>query len=219
MQDILVRHELGRRKQRVGRAAAIAALTSGLITGPVIEAEQFGFCHWAGWPGDPVAARQLLHRETQRRREGVSTHRDRHRDPLCVHHDRARHSQREGHRPVLAPHSPSRPAARCHRPSSAHRQRTRISSDQRSPRRSPRNNSPISGPRPARRITTRSANGSKAPHSMSAGVPRSIGPGSRASVSSKPRSTRGSSTTTPPAQSPRLHAGPNATPSPRHAPK
>jgi transposase InsO family protein len=55
VQDILVRHELGRRNQRVARAAALAALTSGLITEPVIEAEPFGFCHWAARPGDLVA--------------------------------------------------------------------------------------------------------------------------------------------------------------------
>ena len=37
VQDILVRHELGRRNQRVARAAAIAVLASGLITEAVVE--------------------------------------------------------------------------------------------------------------------------------------------------------------------------------------
>ena len=55
VQDILVRHGLGRRHQRVARAAAIAALTSGLITEAAIEDEPFGFCHWAARPGDLVA--------------------------------------------------------------------------------------------------------------------------------------------------------------------
>jgi hypothetical protein len=55
VQDILVRHELGRRNQRVARVAAIASLTSGLITEPVLEAEPFGFCHWAAQPGDLIA--------------------------------------------------------------------------------------------------------------------------------------------------------------------
>ncbi len=56
VQRILVDHGLGRRRQRVARAAAIAML-SGLITEPVTEqiAEPFGFCHWAARPGDLVA--------------------------------------------------------------------------------------------------------------------------------------------------------------------
>ena len=56
VQRILVDHGLGRRRQRVSRAAAIAML-SGLITDPVTEAdaEPFGFCHWAARPGDLVA--------------------------------------------------------------------------------------------------------------------------------------------------------------------
>lgn len=55
VQRILVDHGLGRRHQRVARAAAIAAL-SGLITEPVdTETTPFGFCHWAAQPGDLVA--------------------------------------------------------------------------------------------------------------------------------------------------------------------
>ncbi|MGO9873918.1 MAG: DDE-type integrase/transposase/recombinase [Acidimicrobiia bacterium] len=55
VQDILVRDGLGRRHQRVARAAALTALTSGLITEAVTEDEPFGFCHWAARPGDLVA--------------------------------------------------------------------------------------------------------------------------------------------------------------------
>jgi transposase InsO family protein len=55
VQDILVRHGLGRRHQRVARAAAIAALTSGLITETAADDRLFGFCHWAARPGDLVA--------------------------------------------------------------------------------------------------------------------------------------------------------------------
>lgn len=55
VQDILVRHGLGRRHQRVARAAAITALTSGLITEAAVEDSPFGFCHWAARPGDLVA--------------------------------------------------------------------------------------------------------------------------------------------------------------------
>jgi hypothetical protein len=55
VQDILVRHGLGRRHQRVARAAAIAALAGGLITEAALEAEPFGFCHYATDPGQLVA--------------------------------------------------------------------------------------------------------------------------------------------------------------------
>ncbi len=55
VQRILVAHGLGRRSQRVARAAAIAAL-SGLITEPIdTESSPFGFCHWAAQPGELVA--------------------------------------------------------------------------------------------------------------------------------------------------------------------
>jgi transposase InsO family protein len=55
VQDVLVRHGLGRRHQRVARAAAIAALCNGLVTEAVVDDEPFGFCHWAARPGDLVA--------------------------------------------------------------------------------------------------------------------------------------------------------------------
>jgi hypothetical protein len=35
--------------------AAISAFTTGLATETVIETSPFGFCHWAGAPGDLVA--------------------------------------------------------------------------------------------------------------------------------------------------------------------
>ena len=56
VQRILNDHGLGRRRERVARAAAVAAL-AGLITEPVTEVapEPFGFCHWAARPGDLVA--------------------------------------------------------------------------------------------------------------------------------------------------------------------
>lgn len=56
VQRILVDHGLGRRSQRLARAAAVAALC-GLVTEPVTETspEPFGFCHYAAAPGDLVA--------------------------------------------------------------------------------------------------------------------------------------------------------------------
>lgn len=55
VQKILVDHALGRRAQRVARAAAVAALTQGLMTEAAVEDDRFGFCHWAAFPGDLVA--------------------------------------------------------------------------------------------------------------------------------------------------------------------
>jgi transposase InsO family protein len=55
VQDLLVRHGLGRRAQRVARAAALAALVGGPVTDAAREDELFGFCHWAARPGDLVA--------------------------------------------------------------------------------------------------------------------------------------------------------------------
>jgi transposase InsO family protein len=52
-QDILNRHQLGRRSQRVAALAQLTAATTGLVTRPALEGP-FGFCHWAGRPGDLV---------------------------------------------------------------------------------------------------------------------------------------------------------------------
>ena len=55
VQRILVDHGLGKRHQRVARAAAIAAL-SGLLVEPIeTDTTPFGFCHWAAQPGELVA--------------------------------------------------------------------------------------------------------------------------------------------------------------------
>jgi transposase InsO family protein len=55
VQELLVRHGLGRRAQRVARAAALAALVGGPVTEAAADDELFGFCHWAARPGDLVA--------------------------------------------------------------------------------------------------------------------------------------------------------------------
>lgn len=55
VQKILVDHALGRRSQRVARAAAVAALTVGVVTEAAAEQMPVGFCHWAARPGDLVA--------------------------------------------------------------------------------------------------------------------------------------------------------------------
>lgn len=53
-QKILTDHNLGQRSQRVARAAAVAAATTGLVT-EAVKDEPFGFCHWASNPGALVA--------------------------------------------------------------------------------------------------------------------------------------------------------------------
>lgn len=55
VQKLLVAAGLGHRSQRIARAAAITAATTGLITNPARDPEPFGFCHWAAAPGDLVA--------------------------------------------------------------------------------------------------------------------------------------------------------------------
>jgi len=55
VQKLLVDHGLGRRAQRVARAAAITAATTGLSTDAARETEPFGFCHYSPAPGRLVA--------------------------------------------------------------------------------------------------------------------------------------------------------------------
>ena len=54
VQKHLVAHGLGRRAQRLARAAAIAALTTGLVTEAARDDEPFGFCLASGGPGELV---------------------------------------------------------------------------------------------------------------------------------------------------------------------
>lgn len=58
VQELLVRHGLGRRSQRVARAA-LSALVGGPVTDAAANDELFGFCHWAAHPGDLVALDSL----------------------------------------------------------------------------------------------------------------------------------------------------------------
>jgi len=55
VQRLLVTHGLGKRAQRVARAAAIVAFCSGLVTEAAADDELFGFCHWAAAPGALVS--------------------------------------------------------------------------------------------------------------------------------------------------------------------
>jgi transposase InsO family protein len=55
VQKLLVENGLGLRRQRLAKAAAIAAATTGLVTEVARADELFGFCHFAAAPGDLVA--------------------------------------------------------------------------------------------------------------------------------------------------------------------
>ena len=55
VQKVLCDHGQGKRSQRVARAAALAALTTGLITEAAVDDDLFGFCHFASDPGQLVA--------------------------------------------------------------------------------------------------------------------------------------------------------------------
>ncbi|MGH9006066.1 MAG: DDE-type integrase/transposase/recombinase, partial [Acidimicrobiia bacterium] len=55
VQKVLCDHGLGKRSERVARAAALTALTTGLITEAACDDELFGFCHFASDPGQLVA--------------------------------------------------------------------------------------------------------------------------------------------------------------------
>ena len=54
VQKHLVAHGLGKRSQRLARAAAIAAATTGLVTEAARDDEPFGFCLATGGPGELV---------------------------------------------------------------------------------------------------------------------------------------------------------------------
>ncbi|HVA05789.1 MAG TPA: DDE-type integrase/transposase/recombinase [Acidimicrobiales bacterium] len=54
VQKHLVAHGLGTRSQRLARAAAITAATTGLLTGAAREADPMGFCLATGGPGELV---------------------------------------------------------------------------------------------------------------------------------------------------------------------
>jgi transposase InsO family protein/transposase len=54
VQKHLVDHALGRRSQRLARAAAITAATTGLLTEAARDDEPFGFCLASGGPGELV---------------------------------------------------------------------------------------------------------------------------------------------------------------------
>ena len=195
VQKLLVDHGLGRRAQRVARAAAITAATTGLSTDAARDDEPFGFCHYSPAPGCQVAMDSFyignlkgVGKVYQLTAIDVAT-----RwaimlivigPPTAAHTIRfidhvVRRYRRLGVpvRAVLTDNGPEWIAGgfRAHLATVA---------------------SPTSASRPAHRTTTRSANGSTAPPCRNAGGPPSTVAASPASASSKPKPTPGSCTTT-----------------------
>ena len=197
VQKHLVSHGLGKRAQRLAKAAAIAAATIGLVV-PDAERkdEPFGFCLASGGPGELVCldsfyidklkgagkVYQLTAIDVFTRFRG--------------HRHRARHTQRwrDGplHRPGPAPLSPSRGEG----PGNLDGQRGRICSRRLRRRPGRLRGCGTTASRPDPPTTMPSANGSKAPCSKSAGARPFIVVTSPRSASSRPKQTPGSSPTT-----------------------
>lgn len=168
VQKILNDHGLGRRHQRVARAATIAALTTGLVTEPV------------------------LHRQPQGRRTVLPADRGRCRDPMGDGLDRGRPGHRRAVHPVPGPRGRHDGQARGRRAGGGHRHSTaRSSSRPGSVLGWPPSRSTTAASRHDLRTTTPWWNGSTARCSRSAGGPRSTAAGSPRSASSRPRPTPG----------------------------
>ena len=114
VQKLLVDHGLGRRAQRVARAAAITAATSGLSTEAARRRRAVRVLPLQPSSRLPGGPRQLLHRQPQRRRQGVSADRHRRRHPLGDHADRHRPAHRRPHDPLHRPrHAAASGASAC----------------------------------------------------------------------------------------------------------
>ena len=195
VQKILNRHGLGRRRQRVGALAQLTAATTGLVTDDAREGP-FGFCHFAARPGDLVALDSFyignlkgVGKVWQLTAVDTAT-----RWAIC--HVFLGPSNTDIASPVPRPGAPQTASPR-RAPSPGCSPTTVPSSAPPSTPISRSSRSPITGPRPGPRTTTRCANGSKAPPCKNAGDPRFTDDASIVSGNSAPRSTPGSSTTTP----------------------
>ena len=211
VQKLLVNHDIGRRHQRVARAAALAALVNGLVTEPVVE-NVFGFCHWASPTRRARRRGQLLHRPPQRRRQGLPAHRHRHRHPVGHHPDRPRPSHHRAHPPVHRPRPAPLAAPRLAGAHRAHRQRSRVhppGSATTSPLEGSRHQAdPAPQPEPQRRVRT-------LPRHRAAGMlAASVPPPHASAVPPAPSRNRhvAAPLQHPPPQPRRLHARPHTPP-------
>ena len=195
VQKLLVDHGLGRRAQRVARAAAITAATTGLTTEAGRDAEPFGFCHYSPAPGHLVAADSFyignlkgVGKVYQLTAIDVATrwaiilivigpvtagHTIRFVDHVIKTFRRLGVDVRA----VLTDNGPEWIAGGFR----AHLATRGL---------------PIIASRPAHRTTTRCANDSRAPHSRNAGDPRSTVAASAPSANCKPKPTPGCCATT-----------------------
>ena len=194
VQKILGRHGLGRRRQRVGGARAADRRDDRPGHRDAREGP-FGFCHFAARPGDLVALTASTSATSKGSgRSGSSLRsipRPDGRSAKCSSDPRTPRS-RNGSSTGCAANSVASAFG-----SPACSPTTAPSSAARSMPISRTSRSPITGPHPAPPTTTRYVNGSRAPPCRNAGDPRSTGGASIASGNSAPRSTPGSSTTTP----------------------
>ena len=103
VQKHLVAHGLGKRAQRLARAAAITAATTGLVTEAAREGRALRVLPGQRWSGRARLPRQLLHRQAQGRGQGVPAHRHRRLHPLGLRRHRARPAQRRDDGPLHRP--------------------------------------------------------------------------------------------------------------------
>jgi hypothetical protein len=113
VQKHLVAHGLGRRSQRLAKAAAIAAATTGLVV-PDSERkdEPFGFCLASGGPGELVCLDSFYIGKLKRGGQGVPAHGYRRLHPLRDHLHRARDAQWRHERPLHPPGAASLSSSR-----------------------------------------------------------------------------------------------------------
>ena len=194
VQKHLVAHGLGKRAQRLARAAAIAAATTGLVTEAARKDEPFGFCLATGGPGELVCVDsfyigklkgvgkvyQLTAIDVFTRWAFVAIVLG----PLNGTHDR----------PLRRSDAARLSTPRGAGPSRAQRQRARIQGRRLHRRPGGQGDSVTIGSRPVRPTTTRCASASTAPSSKSAGARPSIAGTSPRSASSRPKPTPGSIT-------------------------
>ena len=145
--------------QRVARAAAITAATTGLSTDAARDSRAVRVLPLQPSTRLPGGDGQLLHRQPQRRRQGVPADRHRRRHPVGDHAHRCRPAYRRPHDPL---HRPRR-AGRCRRLGVPVRAGSPTTDPSGSPAgsvlTSPPCGSPTSASRRAHATTTPSANG------------------------------------------------------------
>ncbi len=119
VQKHLVAHGLGTRAQRLARAAAITAATSGLVTEAGRDDEPFGFCLFGAGPGELVCVDSFYIGNLKGVGKVLPAQRHRRLHPWAFVWPRRRHPRRRGldalRRALGAPLSPPRGPSSCGR--------------------------------------------------------------------------------------------------------